>query len=98
MGRVMAQEVNHRPLTAEARVRARVSPRGISGRHKVALGQAFSESFGFPCQYHHSTVAHRIICADEQQASWWQQFRDMVSPHRQKIRKIITTLPCGGQD
>jgi hypothetical protein len=24
---------------------------------KVVLGQVFSEFFGFPCQYHHSTVA-----------------------------------------
>jgi hypothetical protein len=30
-GRVMAQAVSHRPLTAEERVLSRVSPRGICG-------------------------------------------------------------------
>jgi hypothetical protein len=27
---------------------------------------------------------HIIICGDEQQARWWPQFRDVVSPHWQK--------------
>jgi hypothetical protein len=36
----MAQSVSRRPLTAEARVRSRVSPYGICGV-KVALGQVF---------------------------------------------------------
>jgi hypothetical protein len=31
IGRVMAQAVSRRPLTAEARFRARVNPRGIFG-------------------------------------------------------------------
>jgi hypothetical protein len=39
-GRAMAQAVSRRPLTAEARVRARVNPCGICGG-KVVLGQVF---------------------------------------------------------
>jgi hypothetical protein len=43
----MAQVVSRWPLTAEARVRARVNPCGICG------GQSYSV---LPCQYH-STIA-----------------------------------------
>jgi hypothetical protein len=39
-GHAMTQAVSRRPLTAEASVRARVSPCGICGGH-VVLGQAF---------------------------------------------------------
>jgi hypothetical protein len=56
LGRAMAQVVSHRPLTAEARVRARVNPCGICGGQSVT-GAGFSPiSLVFPCQYH-STVA-----------------------------------------
>jgi hypothetical protein len=52
----MAQLVSRRPLTAEARVRARVNPYGISGGRN-GTGTGFSPcSKVFPCQYH-STVA-----------------------------------------
>jgi hypothetical protein len=52
----MAQVVSSRPLTAEARVRARVNPCGICGGQSVT-GTGFSPSSSvFPCQYH-STVA-----------------------------------------
>jgi hypothetical protein len=59
-GRAMAQAVSRRPLTAEARVRARGSKRGIS-RGKVVLGQGVFQDFAFslsvsfyrgsPCSY-----------------------------------------------
>jgi hypothetical protein len=50
----MAQVVSRRPLTAEARVRARVNPYGICGQSGTGTG--FSPSFSvFPSQYH-STV------------------------------------------
>jgi hypothetical protein len=50
-GRAMAQAVSHWPLTAEARVLARVNPRGICGGQS-GTGAGFSPtSSGFPCQY-----------------------------------------------
>jgi hypothetical protein len=55
-GHAMAQVVSRRPLTAEARVRARVNPCGICGGQS-GTGTGFSPSSSvFPCQYH-STVA-----------------------------------------
>jgi hypothetical protein len=55
-GRAMAQVVSRQPVTAEARVRARVNPCGICGG-EIGTGTGFSPSSSvFPCQYH-STVA-----------------------------------------
>jgi hypothetical protein len=52
----MAQVVSRRPLTAEARVRARVNPCGICDGQS-GTGAGFSLSYSvFPCQYR-STVA-----------------------------------------
>jgi hypothetical protein len=53
----MAQVVSRRPLTAEARVHARVNPYGIYGGQS-GTGTGFSSSSSvFPCQYlYHSTV------------------------------------------
>jgi hypothetical protein len=51
-GRGMGQAVSRRPLTAEARVRSRVSPCGICGGHS-GTGTGFSPSTSvFPCQFH----------------------------------------------
>jgi hypothetical protein len=48
-GRAMTQAVSRRPLTAEARVRSRVSPCGICGRQS-GTGEDFSPSTSvFPC-------------------------------------------------
>jgi hypothetical protein len=43
----MAQAVSRRPLTTEARVRSRVSPRGIRGGQSDS-GTGLPEYFGFP--------------------------------------------------
>jgi hypothetical protein len=43
LGRAMAQVVSRRPLTAEARVRSRVNPRGICGGQS-GTGTGFSPS------------------------------------------------------
>jgi hypothetical protein len=51
-GHAMAEAVSRRSLTAEVRVRSRVSPSGICGG-KVALGQVFPPSTSvLPCQFH----------------------------------------------
>jgi hypothetical protein len=51
-GRAMAQAVCLRPLTAEARVRLRVSPCGICGG-KSGTGTGYSPSTSvLPCQFH----------------------------------------------
>jgi hypothetical protein len=48
----MAPAVSRRPLTAEARVRSRVSPCGICGGQS-GTGTGFSLSTSvFPCQFH----------------------------------------------
>jgi hypothetical protein len=51
-GRAMAQAVSRRPLTAEVRVRCRVSPCGICGGQS-GIGTGFSQSTSvFPCKFH----------------------------------------------
>jgi hypothetical protein len=50
IGRAIAQAVSRRLPTAAARVQTRVWSCGILWGRKVALGQVFSENFGFPCQ------------------------------------------------
>jgi hypothetical protein len=56
----MAQVVSRRPLTAEARVRARVNTCGIcDGQSGTGTGFSPSSSV-FPCQYH-STLAMVIL-------------------------------------
>jgi hypothetical protein len=61
-GRAMAQVVSRQPLTAEARVRARVNPCGICGGQS-GTGTGFSPSFFsvFPCQYHSTIAPYSII-------------------------------------
>jgi len=62
-GRAMAQAVSRRPLTAEARVRARVSPCGICGGQS-GTGTGFSPSSSvFPCQYHSTVAPYSSITA-----------------------------------
>jgi hypothetical protein len=48
-GRAIAQAVSRRLPTAAAPVQTRVWSCGILWWAKVALGQVFSENFGFPC-------------------------------------------------
>jgi hypothetical protein len=55
-GRATAQAVSRGLPTAAARVRARVWQVGFVV-DKVALGEVFSENFGFPCQ----SSLHQIL-------------------------------------
>jgi hypothetical protein len=53
----MAQAISRQDITAEARVRAQVSPCEICGG-KVAVRQIFSEFFGFTVSvFHHTAFA-----------------------------------------
>jgi hypothetical protein len=56
-GRAIAQAVNRWLPTAAARVRARVWQVGFVV-DKVALGQVFSEYFGFPCRSSFHQILH----------------------------------------
>jgi hypothetical protein len=57
-GRAMALAVRRHPLTAEARVRAQVSPRGICGGQSDT-GTGFPPEFvDFPCPYHSTVTIH----------------------------------------
>jgi hypothetical protein len=57
MGRAIAQGVSCWLPAAAARVRARVWQVGFVV-DKVALGQVFSEYFGFPCQSSFHQILH----------------------------------------
>jgi hypothetical protein len=58
----MAQAVSRWPVTAEARVRARVNPCRICGGQS-GTGQVFSEYFGFPYKYHSTIAPYSSITA-----------------------------------
>jgi hypothetical protein len=53
----MAEVVSRRPLTNEARVRARVNPYGICGGQSRTGTGFFFEFFGFPLSMYYSAVA-----------------------------------------
>jgi hypothetical protein len=65
LGRAMAQVVSHRPLTAEARVRARVNSCGIcGGQSGTGTGLSPSSSV-FPCQYIIPPSLSKLISSGE---------------------------------
>jgi hypothetical protein len=65
MGSVMAKVVSRRPLTAEARVRARDNPRGICcGQSGTGTGFSPSSSV-FPCQYIIPPSLSKLISSGE---------------------------------
>jgi hypothetical protein len=61
IGRAIAQAVSRRLPIAAARVQTRVCSCGILWWTKVALGQVFSESFGFPCQSPFHLLLHNHL-------------------------------------
>jgi hypothetical protein len=95
MGRATVQAVIRRPLTAEARVHARVNPCGICGGQS-GTGTGFSAcSSVFTCQYH-STVAlqtHIIWGMRNMLTSVGIHVWVLDPPHLQgKIIRICTSL------
>jgi hypothetical protein len=48
----MGRAVSRRPVTAEARVRSRVSPCGICGGQSGTATVFSPSTSGFPCQFH----------------------------------------------
>jgi hypothetical protein len=63
---------------------------------KAALGQVFSEYFGFPCQSYHQFLHHHNQPGLAQYAYWWQQWRvDPIGLHPplyQFKKKLISLL------
>jgi hypothetical protein len=57
IGRAVAQAVSRWLPTATAQVRVRAEHVGFAV-DKAALGQVFSEYFGFPCQSFHQFLHH----------------------------------------
>jgi hypothetical protein len=109
----MGQAVSRWPLTAEARVRARVNPCGICGGQS-GTGQVFSEYFGFPCKYiippllHiHLSPPHEVCdCCD--QAAHYHNLgpklgASLLTRHigwkqKQKVKKKIAHVICNHHD
>jgi hypothetical protein len=60
-GRAIAQAVSCRFPTAVARVQTRVWSCAILWWTKVAVGQVFSENFGFPCQSTFHLLLHNHL-------------------------------------
>jgi hypothetical protein len=79
----MTQAVNRRLLTAEARVRTLVRPRGICDRQR-GIGSGFYPSpLVSRCQYYFTMAVHtHISSVGRTIVRWRMQFRDIVSPHR----------------
>jgi hypothetical protein len=75
----MSQAVSRGPLTAEARVRAWVSPCGIYGRQSGTRTGLSPSSSGFSCEYHFTVSLHAHIhhVGDKQYAHWWPQFQKL---------------------
>jgi hypothetical protein len=61
LGRAIAQAVSRQLPNEAARVQTRVWSCGILSWTKVALGQVFSENFGFPCQSTFHLLLHNHL-------------------------------------
>jgi hypothetical protein len=61
IGRAMSQSVSRRPLTAEAQVRTRDSPRMIGGEKSGTETGSSPSSSVFPCQYYSTVALHNHV-------------------------------------
>jgi hypothetical protein len=62
----MAQAISRRPLTAEAGIRARVSPCGVLWWAKWHWDRFFPSSSVFLCQYHSTVGLHTHVSSGGQ--------------------------------
>jgi hypothetical protein len=92
-GRAMAQAVSRRPLTAEVRFRAWLSPCVICcGRSDTGTGFSPSSSV-FPCQCHSSMTPYSYnTWSMISRPGLWPQFRDVVSPCRHERVYFLMSL------
>jgi hypothetical protein len=58
----------------------------------VALGQVFSEYFGFPCQFAFRRLLHNHHHLSPGAKQWPQYQVDSVSPHEKKIGTTLRLL------
>jgi hypothetical protein len=65
LGRAMAKVFSRRPLTAEARVRARVNPCGVYGGKSGTRTDFSASSLVFPCQYIIPPPLSKLISSGE---------------------------------
>jgi hypothetical protein len=80
----MAKAVIHRPLTAEARVRARVCSCGFV-EDKVALRHVFlKSSSAFPCHYHSTGISYNWGMSNEPVGG---RSSETVTPNRHNMNK-----------
>jgi hypothetical protein len=88
LGRAMAQAVSRLPPIAESRVFSWVSSCEICGGQSVTGAGLSPSSSVLPCQYH-STVLHTHTSYwGEKYVRQWQQLRDVVSPHNNRIKSM----------
>jgi hypothetical protein len=87
----MAQAVSRRPLTAEARFRAR-SVHVVFVVDKSGTGTGFSPSSSVFNKFHKGSIIIYNL-GNEQQARWWPQFRDAASLHRQEHEQVQIFSP-----
>jgi hypothetical protein len=86
----MAQAVGRRPLTAMGRVRALIRPCGICCGTEIGF---FASYLVFPCQCCPTWTPYSyMFWGDEQQACWWWQFRDIISPPRHEHHRHQTVF------
>jgi hypothetical protein len=92
MGRAIAQAVSRRLPTAAARVQTRVWSCEILGWTKVALGQVFSENFGFPCQSTFNLLLHNHLHSHPRLAQKARSGRSANSLTNQTKKKKIYNM------
>jgi hypothetical protein len=81
IGPAMAQVVSRRSFITKARVRLPVSPCGFCGG-QTGNGTGFFQVLRvLPSISFHRGYILIYLLGDEQQARWWPQFRDIISPH-----------------